>query len=332
MSRQPTLAAIVPATDGSATLDRCLAAIREAPEPPEEVIPVTEPSGIGPAAARNGGAASSSADILVFIDADVVVHQDTFVRLRSAFASDPGLSALFGSYDDTPEADGTVSGFRNLLHHHVHLRGAGRVASFWTGLGAIRREVFEQAGGFDEELFSEPQASVEDIELGMRLAARGARTELDPQIRGTHLKQWTLGEMVRVDFANRGMPWVALLLRNRNGGAPAPPPEPDAPSPDRALNLGWPHRLSAFACLLGVLAVVLRRPRLAALSVVALLGLNRPFYALLARRLGIRGAAAGVGLHAIHHLTALSSAPAGAVLYLRWRQRVPRATKPTALP
>jgi hypothetical protein len=327
----PTLTAIVPASDAPATLGRCVAAIRDAADPPEEVIAVTEPAGIGPAAARNAGAATSNGQILVFVDADVIVHEDAFTRLRQAFASDPGLTAVFGSYDADPEAGDTVSTFRNLLHHHVHQAGAGPAATFWTGLGAVRREAFEEVGGFDEELFSEPRASVEDIDLGLRLVARGARAELDPRVQGTHLKQWTLSEMVKVDFARRGMPWVALLLRNRNGGRTVQA-EGGMPQPGSVLNLGWSHRLSALACLVGAMAVLMRRPWVAVLSAVALLGLNRPFYALLGRRLGMRGMVAGVGLHAVHHLTAVSSAPAGAVLYLQWRQRVPTPTQAAPLP
>ena len=50
------LSAIVPATNEPATLDRCVAAIRTAEEPPEEVIVVSEASAPGPAAARNEGA------------------------------------------------------------------------------------------------------------------------------------------------------------------------------------------------------------------------------------------------------------------------------------
>jgi hypothetical protein len=317
----PTLTAIVPAADGRATLGRCLAAIHDAADPPEEVIAVTEPAGIGAAAARNAGAARSNGQILVFVDADVVVHGDAFTRLRQVFASDPGLSAVFGSYDADPEVGETVSTFRNLLHHHVHQAGAGPAATFWSGLGAIRREAFDEVGGFDEEL-----ASVEDIDLGLRLAAGGGRAELNPHVQGTHLKRWTLSEMVKVDFASRGMPWVALLLRYRRGGHPVQA-KGGMPPPGSVLNLGWPHRLSALACLVGTMALVMRRPWVAVLSVLVLVGLNRPFYALLMRRLGMRRMVASVGLHAVHHLTAVSSAPAGAVLYLQWRQRAPDVSR-----
>ena len=162
-----TLSCVVPATDDPPTLDRCLEAIRSANHAPDEVIVVSKPAASGPAMARNRGADGASGEVLVFVDADVVVHADAFELIRAAFESEPHLTAVFGSYDDAPEAPGAVSGFRNLLHHHVHQEGGGEASTFWAGLGAIRRDAFPAVGGFDAERYSEP--SIEDIELGMRL-------------------------------------------------------------------------------------------------------------------------------------------------------------------
>jgi glycosyltransferase involved in cell wall biosynthesis len=279
------LSAIVPATDAPPTLARCLAAIGAADDPPEEVVVVDEADRPGPAAARNEGARRATGDVLVFVDADVEPHRDVFTRVRAAFAADPGLDALFGAYDDDPADPALVSRFRNLLHHHVHVEGAGPAETFWAGLGAIRRSAFP---GFDAERY--PVASVEDVELGLRLSASGARIVLDPLVQGRHLKGWTLATMIRTDFARRGLPWAELVLE-RGGGC-------------NVLNLGPRHRLSALAAL-GLLA---RRPRLAAASAAALLVLNRRFYALLLRREGPARAAAGVGLHAVHHLTGVAAA------------------------
>ncbi|MGZ8750215.1 MAG: hypothetical protein ACXWYP_04960, partial [Pseudonocardia sp.] len=47
---------------------------------------------------------------------------------------------------------------------------------------------------------------------------------------------------------------------------------------------------------------------------------NRDFYVLLARRRGVADAVAGVGLHAVHHLTALAAIPAGVAVHLRDRR------------
>jgi GT2 family glycosyltransferase len=299
------LAAIVPATDRPTTLSACVTAIRAAEDPPEELIVVEEPAGVGAAAARNAGVRVSTCEILVFVDADVAVHGDAFGRIRARFDADPTLSAVFGSYDDAPAAPGFVSVFRNLLHHHVHQSSPGPATTFWTGLGAVRRDDFNSVRGLDEDL-----DWLEDVDLGMRLSARGSAIALDPQIQGTHLKRWSLWSMVKTDFIGRGIPWVVLLLRHRKTS--------------NALNLGWAHRASAASSLVAAGALAKRRFGLAALATTAFVALNRSFHGSLLRRFGFGRAAAGVGLHALHHLVGIASVPAGVIAFLtRGRGRTP---------
>lgn len=292
------LSVVVPATDGPPTLDRCTAALAAALGPADELIVVDGPDELSASAARNVGAARATGDAIVFVDADVEVHPDALDRVRAALADDAEAVAVCGSYDDAPDAPGLVSRFRNLLHHHVHHQGAGPASTFWTGLGAVRRRAFEVSRGFDEARY--PHPSIEDVELGHRLVAAGGRIVLDPRIQGTHLKRWTLLSMLRTDLFRRGIPWVALLARERRGST--------------ALNLGWRHRLSATACAVTVVAVALRRPVVAGAALVSLVGLNHRFYRLLARRQGPLPAAVGVALHGAHHLAALVAVPAGLAL------------------
>jgi GT2 family glycosyltransferase len=298
------MAVIVPATNRPATLALTVAAIEDARDGPEELIVVDRPAGLGPAGARNLGARQASGDLLVFVDADVAVHRDAFSKIRAAFAADGLVTAVFGSYDDDPAPGGLASDFRNLLHHHVHNTNAGPATTFWAGLGAVRREAFLDVGGFDERRFSDP--SVEDIELGMRLVARGYLVVLDDEIQGTHLKRWTLAEMIRTDFMRRGVPWVRLLLERRTTST--------------ALNLGWRNRVSAGASLAVVGGMLVRSPVVAAGAVGGLVALNRSFYALLLRRRGVRQALAGVPLHVLHHV--VSSGALGAAVALHLRDRV----------
>jgi hypothetical protein len=308
------LSVVIPATNAPATLARCVAAIRDAPDPPGEIVVIgnpdtavpADPRSRGPlakaAAARNRGAAMATGDVLVFIDADVEVHPDAFARIRTTLTENPEVAALFGAYDDDPADEGVVSQFRNLLHHHVHKSSPGTINTFWTGLGAIRREAFLAVGGF-------PERSMEDVELGMLLAAQGEVIVLDPRVQGKHLKRWTMPSMVRTDLTLRGAPWVALALRRRTTPA--------------VLNLGWRHRLSATASLCAVAASVRKRPGPALMALAAFVGLNHSFYRLLLRRRGAGTAAAGVGLHLLHHLTGVAAVPTGVALYAVERRREP---------
>ena len=295
------LTAVVPATDSPPGLDRVRAAIQAADEPPEEIIVVKLPERSGPAAARNAAALEASGDVVVFVDADVVVHPDAFRRIRLAFALDPELAAVFGSYDDAPESRDLVSSFRNLLHHHVHQRASGPAVTFWAGLGAIRRDVFLAAGGFDSHRFGAP--AIEDVELGMRLSANGSSIRLDPGLQGTHIKSWSLPKMIRTDLLHRGVPWVGLLLRRRT--APA------------TLSVSWRDRLSACSAVSALTLAALGRllPALAALA--GLTALNLPLYRLVLRRRGPLAAAAAPALHLVHLLTAVAAIPVGALAYVR---------------
>ena len=246
----------------------------------------------GPAAARNLAARSAHGAILLFVDADVELHPDAIERIRARFDADPTLTALFGSYDDRPAAPGIVSRFRNLLHHHTHSSHPGTATTFWAGCGAVRRDAFQAAGGFDAVAYLRP--SIEDIEFGLRLSDAGQRIELDPSIQGTHHKRWTLQSMVATDIRQRAIPWSRLLLERR-----------ELPT---TLNLTTAARLSAAASLLLPLALVaLALPGLRAWALAISLGclgllllLNHTFYALLLRCGGPLGACAGVGLHGLY--------------------------------
>ena len=90
--------------------------------------------------------------------------------------------------------------------------------------------------------------------------------------------------MVRTDVARRGVPWVGLLLEHGRAGS--------------GLNLGWRHRLSAVASLALAGGLLVRRPSVAVPGAVALVALNRDFYALLLARGGPGFAATGASSRA----------------------------------
>jgi glycosyltransferase involved in cell wall biosynthesis len=163
----------------------------------------------GPAFARNRGAEKAAGRILFFIDADVVCHPNTVSLVEKIFKEDEGLAAAIGSYDANPPAKNFFSRYKNLTHHFVHQNGASEASTFWTGCGAIRREIFLELEGFDE---SYGRPCIEDIELGYRLRSRGYRIALRKDLLVTHAKKWTLSTLLRSDIMDRAIPWTLLQL------------------------------------------------------------------------------------------------------------------------
>ncbi len=163
----------------------------------------------GPGAARNHAAKTAKGDILWLVDADVVAHAAGAAVIRRSLA-DNEVAAVFGSYDPAPPAENFASQYKNLVHRYYHQRGREDSDSFWSGCGAIRRAVYLDLGGFDGARYGRP--SIEDIELGFRMRKAGWRIKLAPDLLGTHLKHWTLKEVVRTDIFQRAVPWSNLIL------------------------------------------------------------------------------------------------------------------------
>ncbi|MCK5147565.1 glycosyltransferase family 2 protein [bacterium] len=228
-----SLSVIIPAYNARDTIQSCITALLQSRRPLIEIILIDDSStddGLthidhadtkiirlkggprGPAFARNRGAEAASGDILIFIDADVIVHGDTLAQIKEEFLIHSDMAALFGSYDDQPPAPGLLSQYKNLVHHFVHHEGEEEAFTFWAGCGAIRRNIFLQIGGFNED-FTRP--SVEDIELGYRLRFAGHSIRLCPWIQATHLKRWTLLNIIKTDIFARAIPWTRLILSDK---------------------------------------------------------------------------------------------------------------------
>ncbi|MBT9584518.1 glycosyltransferase [bacterium] len=239
----------------------------------------------GAAGARNCGASWARGRLLFFLDSDVVVTPQVLFEMAQALSAHSELAGVFGCYSQLAPADhSSLSRFRNLLHRYVHRRCAGLVASFWTGLGAVSKQVFVEVGGFDEGLSS--SSSIEDVEFGARLSRAGHKVLLDPRFEGVHLKRWTLSSMVITDVFHRAAPWMRLILEGKI-----------APS---TLNGGWRFRLGPLF-MLATLWLGLSGSRWAGLVALLYTALQVPLHRALTRDGGWRVGLVAIPGLVVHH-------------------------------
>ena len=184
----------------------------ETPQLAEQLGARVIPSGgrLGPGAARNEAAKLAAGDLLWFVDADVIIHDDAAAYMLEGF-SDPAVVAVFGSYDDKPPAQNFLSQYKNLVHHFYHHRGRKEASTFWSGCGAVRKQAFLEVGGFDIEKYKRP--SIEDIEMGYRLREAGGKIMLFPELQSTHLKVWRFVNLIHTEIFCRAIPWSRLMLQ-----------------------------------------------------------------------------------------------------------------------
>ena len=320
-----TISVILPVWNGGAMFQRCLAALAESTARPHELIVVDDGStddsrrwakaagacvltaerpGSGPALARNHAARHATGDLLFFVDADVQIRPDTLAHIQRAFAEDPGLAALFGSYDDAPGDPGFLSQYKNLQHHYVHQRASVEATTFWSGCGAIRRELFGQFGGFSSR-YALP--SIEDIELGSALTQAGHRIRLDKSLQVKHLKHWTLPSLLHSDIITRAIPWTRLILR--------------AGQMPNDLNLQTSSRVSVVMVYLGLLCMLIGFVQPWAwlgtvAAAIALLTLNRDVYQFFLEKRGPLFTLGAVVMHWLYYFYSGAAFGVGAGLHL----------------
>ena len=127
---------------------------------------------------RNIAAAATSSPLIAFVDADHLIDPG-WVRTALKLFDDHQVTAAGAPYSPALSANWVARAY-DRFRPELHTVEPAE----WLGSGnmIVRREAFEQVGGFDTSL-----ESCEDVDLCNRLRAAGYRLVADPQLRSVHL-------------------------------------------------------------------------------------------------------------------------------------------------
>jgi N-acetylglucosaminyl-diphospho-decaprenol L-rhamnosyltransferase len=165
----------------------------------ERAIVIPMPANLGFAAAVNAVARRADGEILVVANDDLTVRPGFLDALIAPVRAGATMAAGVLLQAGTPNVIETAGiEIDRTLGAHDYLRGESVAVlerdlpppvAPCGGAAAYHLEAFRDVGGFDEGFF----AYFEDLDLGLRLRARGASCALAPMARAIHTGSATLG-------------------------------------------------------------------------------------------------------------------------------------------
>ncbi len=205
---------------------------RHAADPRVRVLPSPGPFNFS--ALSNAGAAAARGDVLLFLNNDVEVIEPGWLRELVSIACDPQVGAVGAKLlypDGSLQHGGVVLGVGGIAcHSHLGIPRDDpgyfarmvilqEVSAVTGACLALRRSVFEEVGGFDQQHLA---VAFNDIDLCLRIGAAGYRVIWTPHAQLIHHEsksrglEDTLGKRTRFEAEMRTMEarWGKLLVRD----------------------------------------------------------------------------------------------------------------------
>ena len=224
----------IPCFNAARTLEPVLAGVAAQTRKPDEVLVVDDgssdgsgalaatfgarvvphPENLGLARARNTALEQSRGDVVVFVDADAVPRPDLVARLTSGYL-DARLAGVSGQIME-PARGSLADRWRGHFWRQTQGEAPLSQAAFLVGgCCSLRREAALEVGAFS----SEYRTNGEDVELSLRLRQAGGRLAYDPAAQVMHLRQDSVGSLLRMVYRHKRDHVRALRTR---GESPAP--------------------------------------------------------------------------------------------------------------
>jgi GT2 family glycosyltransferase len=207
------ITAYVPCRNGQNTLPEVLGALRQQTRPADQflfiddhctdqspaiarenafdVVPVPGQGGL--AAGRNVALGHATGDVLLGIDADVVLDRNFVQEMEKKFAENHALSALCGRLDE--RFKDTPADLWRAVHMPQH-HGSAEVTNppvLFGATSACRLSVLNQLGGWNEQF----RTNSEDLDLTRRLSKAGFSFLYAPTCQAWHVRRDTPHTVLR---------------------------------------------------------------------------------------------------------------------------------------
>jgi hypothetical protein len=147
----------------------------EHPDAPIRLLALRANEGLS--AVRNRALGHVRAELVFFLDADNSIYPRALTRLRDALASSDAAFA-YGMIEGFGAHERLISAYPFEARRLVH-------GNYIDAMALLRRTVLEEVGGFSTEM-QDVHGGWEDFELWLRLASRGCRGVLVPEIVGRY--------------------------------------------------------------------------------------------------------------------------------------------------
>jgi glycosyltransferase involved in cell wall biosynthesis len=227
--KQPLVSVIIPVKNGGKTIAQCIRSVQRSYYRNFEIIVINDNSsdnseniarglqceviaateGTGANNARNIGARTARGDILMFIDADIIVRRETILEIVETL-EESYIDAVVGIYTARHRHESFVSQYKNLWVRYSYLKSLPAIDWLFGSISGIKREAFRKLGGFDVGLLA--RHGHDDIELGKRFARARLNIILNMDIEVEHLKNYNLVSFIKNEF-HRSFGFSSLAVR-----------------------------------------------------------------------------------------------------------------------